>query len=129
MNESWPASSVTGLPETGAWISPASGVEQAVRYAAPHGAEPDEAERRHQPSPSSATAMALISTLHRGWVARRDTSTVVVVGKWPPRYAAQTRLKSSCSATSVRNRVAETRSANVHPAASSVLPRERKSTR
>src|SRR5207244_4482215 len=90
---------------------------------ATHRAEPDETERRHQPLPSSTTAIALISSLHRAWVARRDTSTVVVVGRWPPRYAAHTRFRSSCSATSVRKRVAETRSAKVHPAASSVFLR------
>src|SRR5215468_2308868 len=50
----------------------------------------------------SATAMALISILQFAWVASRETSTVVVVGRWPPRYSAHTRLRSSCSLTSVR---------------------------
>src|SRR5215472_14271428 len=63
----------------------------------------------------SATAMALISISQFAWVASRETSTVVVVGRWPPRYSAQTRLRSSCSRTSVRKRVADTRSASVQP--------------
>src|SRR5881409_2209917 len=80
----------------------AAGREEPLRHAAAHRAEPDDAHRRHQRPPSSATAIALISSLHRAWVARRDTSTVVVVGTWPPRKEAHTRFRSSCSATFVR---------------------------
>ena len=56
-------------------------------------------------------------------VLRSFSSTGVVVGRWPPRYSAHTRLRSSCSSTSVRKRVAETRSAIVQPAAASVFCR------
>ena len=52
--------------------------QQAPREAAAHGAEPHEADAGHY---SSATAMAVISSLQRGCVARRETSTVVVVGR------------------------------------------------
>src|SRR5439155_370822 len=48
----------------------APGGEEPLRHAATHRAEPDETERRHQPLPSSTTAIALISSLHRAWVAR-----------------------------------------------------------
>src|SRR5262249_56046323 len=99
------------------------GRQEPLGHAAAHVAEPDEADRSHQPLPSSATAIALISILHRACVARRDTSTVVVVGRWPPRYEAHTRFTSSCSPTFVTQLVAETRSANVQPAASRVFLR------
>src|SRR5215470_732857 len=59
--------------------------QKPLGHAATHRAEPDEAHRRHQLPASSTTAIALISSLHRAWVANRETSTVVVVGRWPPR--------------------------------------------
>src|SRR5215510_12636454 len=59
--------------------------QEPLGHAAAHRAEPDEAHRRHQLPASSTTAIALISSLHRAWVASRETSTVVVVGRWPPR--------------------------------------------
>src|SRR5262249_35221021 len=59
----------------------AAGVEQPLGHAATHRAQPDETDGGHQPRASSATAIALISSLHRGCVARRETSTVVVVGR------------------------------------------------
>src|SRR2546422_7415220 len=48
----------------------------------------------------SATAIALISSLHRVCVASRETSTVVVAGRWPPRYRAHTRFRRSEEHTS-----------------------------
>jgi hypothetical protein len=57
--------------------------QEARRQAAAHRAEADPAEGRHQSPP--VTAIAVISSLQRGCVARRDTSTVVVVGRWSPR--------------------------------------------
>ena len=89
--------------------------EEAQRHAAAHGAEADEAERGHERrgrglpgtrraarprggvtataalarrargGVAYATAIAEISTLQFGCVARRDTSTVVVVGRWSAR--------------------------------------------
>src|SRR5262249_32980380 len=81
-----------------------AGGEEATGHTSAHGAQSDEAERGHgfrrirrgrglarraRRGPPEAradtTAMALIPSLHRAGVARRDTSTVVVVGRWPSR--------------------------------------------
>src|SRR5204863_1289860 len=102
---------------------PVAGIEEALREPAAHAAETNEREVQICHQRPSVTAIALISILQRACVASRLTSTVVVVGRWPSRYVAHTRFRSSCSSTSVRNRVADTRSAKEAPADSSVFLR------
>src|SRR5207245_7110885 len=68
-------------------------VEEPLRHAPAHHPEPDEAER-HRGS-ASATAIALISSLHRGCVARRDDSRVVGIG-WCTAWCCATPLLLYC---------------------------------
>src|SRR5690606_18560222 len=69
---------------------------------------------------AGAAATTWNSKRRRGSVARRVTSTVVLVGMWPPNHRDWNALTTSWSdATSVKKRIMLTTSERSHPAARS----------